>query len=131
MNLRISALFLGICILTSVGCAALVAGTVAGVGVYTYVKGELKRSYQATYEETLRASLQTLQVLQIRVAEKTSDGIETRIRGYRRDGTGVSVEVRTLTPAITEVSVRTGFVGFFDREFSELVHVGIAQRLQS
>ena len=40
----ISACMLFILILTT-GCAALVIGAGAGAGVYTYMKGELTRSY--------------------------------------------------------------------------------------
>ena len=42
-------LLLCVAIVTT-GCAAVVVGAGAGVGVYTYVKGELARSYPKDYD---------------------------------------------------------------------------------
>ena len=55
------------------GCAAFIAGTGAGAGVYTYVNGELKTSYQATFDETNRACTEVLKSLEMEITEKTSD----------------------------------------------------------
>ena len=37
------------------GCAAVLIGAGAGAGTYAYVKGELIRTYQKSYESTLSA----------------------------------------------------------------------------
>jgi len=111
------------------GCAALVAGTAAGVGVYSYVNGELKRSYPESFEKVYAICAETLESLKITIEEKSSDGISATINAKRADGTPVWVKVFMITPKITEVSVRSGVVGVWDKKVSELIHASIAQRL--
>lgn len=121
------------CYLVVTGCAILlsppVVGVGVGVGVYTYIKGELRRSYHATFDETVRASTDTLERLKIVVTEKTSDGITATIRARHADRTPVTVKVAMITPGVTEVSIRSGIIGIWDRGLSELIHGNIAQRL--
>jgi len=45
-------LVLGMCWLT--GCVAVIIGAGVGAGTYTYIQGELKRSYQAKFDKTLQ-----------------------------------------------------------------------------
>ena len=116
--------------LTVSGCAALVFGTGAGVGVYSYIEGELKRAYPADFERTLAASLATLEHLKIRVEDQSSDGIKTTIQAKRADGKPVTLKITRLTPRVTEVGVRSGFIGLWEKEVSELIHTTIAQRLE-
>lgn len=118
------------CSLIITGCAALVVGTATGVGVYTYMNGVLTRTYQATFDRSGDACTAVLDSLAINVTEKTSSGIKTQITGQRRDGTPISVRVVMIEPRITEVSVRSGLVGVWDKKYSELIHASIAQRLQ-
>jgi hypothetical protein len=117
------------CITVFTGCAALVAGTVAGAGVYTYVNGELKRSYPESFDKIYPICIETLEGLKITIEEKESDGIGATINARRIDGTPVWVKVIMITPKITEVSVRSGVVGLWDKKVSELIHASIAQRL--
>ena len=120
-------LLAGIIVLT--GCAALVAGTAAGVGVYSYVNSELKHSYPESFEKVYAICAETLESLKITIEEKQSDGISATINAKRADGTPVWVKVFMITPKITEVSVRSGVVGVWDKKVSELIHASIAQRL--
>ncbi|MBI9082425.1 MAG: DUF3568 family protein [Desulfobacterales bacterium] len=112
------------------GCAVIIAGVGAGAGVYTYVRGELKRTYPVTVAPALKASLAALDDLKIQIDRKQSDGIVDTIEAKRSDGTPVVIRVAAVTPTFTEVSVRTGVLGVWDKEVSELIHATIAQRLQ-
>ena len=111
------------------GCAVLVAGTAAGVGVYTYVNGEVKRSYPESFDKTYAICIDTLEGLKIDIEEKDSDGSSATINAKRADGTPVWVKVFMITSKITEVSVRSGVLGVWDKKVSELIHASIAQRL--
>ena len=122
-------LLLSSCFITS-GCFALLAGTGAGAGVYTYANGELKTSYQATFDETNRACVEVLKSLEMVMIEKTSDSIKANIKAKQTDGTPVTIKTVMITPSTTEVSVRSGIVGMWDKKVSELIHASIAQRLQ-
>lgn len=114
-------------LITCSGCAALVAG--AGAGVYTYVAGELKRTYQAPFDKTVTASLEALQSLKMIVVKKESSGITTTITAKKSDETPVTTTVTIVGPDMTEVSVRTGVFGYWDKKVSELVQAHIANRL--
>jgi len=61
---------LSFCYLISAGCAPFVAGTGVGAGVYTYMNGDLKTSYQATFDETNRACTEVLNILEMEITEK-------------------------------------------------------------
>ncbi|HPA14750.1 MAG TPA: DUF3568 family protein [Desulfobacterales bacterium] len=116
--------------LAAAGCAVFVAGAGTGVGVYTYMNGELTRSYQAPLDRTESACAAALEDLKIIINERTSNGIKAQFKATRSDSKPVLVKVSTIEPTITEVSVRTGMIGFWDKPGSELVHASIAKRLQ-
>lgn len=118
------------CYLITVGCAAVVTVGVAGTGVYTYMNGQMSRSYQASFDATNRACMATLKSLKIAITEETSGGINATIKAKRTDGTPVTVKTVMVEPRITKVSVRSGVVGIWDKKVSELIHASIAQRLQ-
>ena len=130
MKRNLLTLFILFCLLVTWGCAVLVVGAGAGAGVYTYVNGELKRTYQAPFDSTNQACLSTLENLKISITEQTSDEVKVTIRAKRTDGTAVTVKTVMIAPGITEVSVRSGIIGMWDKKGSELIHASIAQRLQ-
>lgn len=121
---------LGISLLTA-GCVAIVAGAGAGAGAYTYLKGELTRNYQADYDTVVAASLSTLEDLKIDVVNEISDGINTEINARRADGTPVNLKIIRLAPRLTEVGIRSGRIGVWDKKVSKLIHDLIQKRLLS
>ena len=118
-----------ICILLALvvttGCAALVIGAGAGAGVYTYVKGELIRSYPNNFDHTQEATIQSLNYLKIAIDEKIQESSETLIKAHQSDGSPVTVKIRTIRYDMTEVGIRCGRVGFWDRKNAELIHATI------
>jgi len=92
--------------------------------------GQLIRSYQAPFDKTNRACTATLENLKMAITEETSDGIRATIKAKQTDGSPVTVQTVMIDPKITEVSVRSGVVGVWDKKISELIHASIAQRLQ-
>lgn len=122
-------LAIAVCAVT-VGCAAVVLGTGAGAGAYSYVQGELTRTYPAAYTDTMNACTQILEDLGMPVLEKRSDGEQTTISSERKDGTPVTIKVKIISIDITEVSVRSGVVGLWNRGASASLHEFIAARLR-
>ncbi len=114
----------------TVGCAALVLGTGAGAGAYSYVQGELIRTYPAAYTDTMNVCTQLLEDLGMPVRQKHSDGEQTTLLSERKDGTPVTIKVKIISFDVTEVSVRTGVVGLWDRGASASFHEFIAARLK-
>lgn len=111
------------------GCAALVVATGAGTGAYTYVNGELKRSYPTPYTRTMEVCTQILNDLNMPIKEQTSDGVRTTIATERKDGTPMTLQVTIVGLEVTEVSVRTGVVGYWNRDLSQQFHEFISRRL--
>ena len=112
------------------GCELVFIGAASGTGVYSYMDGQLIRSYQAPFDKTNLACTATLENLKIAITEETSDGIRATIKAKQTDGSPVTVQTVMIDPKITEVSVRSGVVGIWDKKISELIHASIAQRLQ-
>jgi len=130
MKPKLTIFALLICFIVVTGCAAVIVGVGAGAGVYTYMKGELKRSYPETFDKTLTICMDTLKSLKMTAMERETDGITTKIKAMQANGTPVTVKLQMIASKITEVSVRSGFVGVWDKKVSELIHASIAQRLQ-
>lgn len=114
----------------AVGCAAFVIGAGAGAGAYSYVQGELIRTYPASYTTTMDVCTQILEDLGMPVKDRYSDGERTTISSERKDGTPVTIKVKIVSLEATEVSVRTGVVGLWDRGASASFHDFIAARLK-
>jgi hypothetical protein len=111
------------------GCAATMSATGVNTGVYSYIRGELKRTYAATYEASIDASKASLAYLKMPLEEFHQKGVTTVIKARRSDGTPVRISVVSLSTKETGIGVRTGITGFWDRQTSELIHVTIAKHL--
>jgi hypothetical protein len=112
-------------LLFTAGCAAIVVGAGAGAGVYTWVKGDLIRSYEKSFDHTENAVIQSLEHLKITIDDKNRTGLETTVKARQSDGSPVTVKIRVIRPAMTEVAVRCGYVGYWDRNTAELIHATI------
>lgn len=113
------------------GCAALFVAAGAGAGAYTYISGNLVREYQADFESSVKASLQTMRSLEFKLIEEKGDGLWVTIEGKRADETPVYIELERLGPSRTEVGVRTGEVGYFNLQVSEQIHEYLAKNLSN
>ncbi|UCE55746.1 MAG: DUF3568 family protein [Desulfobacterales bacterium] len=129
MKNKISILAILFCLIITLGCAVILIGAGAGAGAYAYLNGELKRAYEARYDRTVKACTDALKSLKITINEKTSDSIKTVLNAKRSDGTKVTVKAVKLDQNVTEVSVRTGVVGLWDKETSMQIHESIKKRL--
>lgn len=111
------------------GCAAVLVGAGAGAGVYTWVKGELGRAYPNTFKETQIAVFDSLAAFSITIDEKTETPSTLSLKASLPDGTPISIKISTKTYNLTEVFVRCGRVGYWDRDTAEQIHVAILKRL--
>ena len=130
MPRKFAALFLMSCLWLMVSCAAVIIGTGVGVGTYTYLKGDLSRSYNAKFDETLNICLSILDDFNQPILEKTTDGEKTTIQTERKNGSPQTISVSISSVDWTDVSVRTGVFGYWNREMSQQFHEFIAERLK-
>ena len=127
---RILAVFLLLGIWLLSGCAAVIVGAGVGAGTYTYIKGDLKRSYPVKFDKALNVCISILEDLNQPIVEKTTDGEKTTIKTKRKDGSPQTINVAIENIDRTEVSVRTGVVGYWKRDVSQQFHEFIAERLK-
>ena len=127
---KISAAFLLLSIWLLAGCAAVIVGAGVGAGTYTYIKGDLKRSYPVKFDKALNVCISILEDLNQPIVEKTTDGEKTTIKTKRKDGSPQTIHVAIESTEWTQVSVRTGLVGYWKRDVSEQFHKFIAERLK-
>jgi outer membrane protein OmpA-like peptidoglycan-associated protein len=111
------------------GCAVAVIGIGAGAGAFAYFNGKLTKTYESEYHDIVRASSNTLERLKIPVTETIADELKTEIKAKRPDDTPVAIEVLRIGRDHTQVSVRTGSVGVWDRKVSEQIHGYINEAL--
>jgi len=116
-DLEFKSVFLTIflCLSVLVGCASLPGGSI--------------KTYPSEYHTTVQASSETLEELKIPVTETVADGLKTTLKAQRPDGTPVVVEVVRISRNSTEVSVRTGSVGFGDKRVADQINEIIYERL--
>lgn len=129
MARNLTTITLLVALLFTAGCAAIVVGAGAGAGVYTWIKGELIRSYAKDFTHTEHATIQSLDYLKITIDEKKQTGSETTIKARQSDGSPVMVNIRTVRYDMTEVAIRCGYVGYWDRKNAELIHATILSNI--
>ena len=124
-------LFLSLfCFFGLYGCAlALIGIGAAGAGAFAYFNGKLTKTYESEYHDTVRASSATLEELKIPISETLADELKTEIKAKRPDDTPVAIEVVRIDREHTQVSVRTGSLGVWDKRVSEQIHSYINEML--
>ena len=108
------------------GCAAVLLGVGAGVGIgtYQYIEGRLVREYPLAYGRAWDATNSALANLQISVSNSIDEGVRGKIDAVRRDGKKISVRLKDRGQGVTTISVRVGMLG--DREEAKRIHDEIA-----
>ena len=114
-------------ILTICLCFFAITGCVA---IQDNIQGNLTKSYESEYHNTVKASSDTLDSLKIPVTEKLSDGLKTVINAKRFDGTPVTIEVVRVKQNLTEVLVKTGKGFVLDKRVSTQIHEFIGESLK-
>ena len=133
MRLQINYIFqaglLILAFLLITGCAVALIGAVAGAGAATYVNGKLIKTYRSEYHETVQASINTLENLRIPINENISDELKTSIKAIRPNGTPIRVDIVRMEKDLTEVGVRTGSIGLWDKKVSRQIQDYIEENL--
>ncbi|MBI5675690.1 MAG: DUF3568 family protein [Nitrospirae bacterium] len=108
------------------GCAAVLLGVGAGVGIgaYKYVEGNLSREYPVAYTKAWDASNTALANLKIGVTNSLNNGTKGTIEAVQKDGAKVVLNLKDKGQNVTSISVRAGILG--DRKSAERIHNAIA-----
>jgi hypothetical protein len=127
---RTAATALLLCIWMLGGCVAVIVGAGVGAGAYTYVQGDLKRSYPVKFDKALNVCTSILDDLDQPIVEKTTDGEKTTIKTKKKDGSPQTINIAIESVERTQISVRTGVFGYWKRKVSQQFHEFIAERLK-
>jgi len=108
------------------GCAAVLLGVGAGVGIgaYKYVEGNLSREYPVAYAKAWDAANTTLANLKIGVTDSFNNGAKGTIEAVQKNGEKVVLNLKDKGQSVTSISVRVGILG--DRKSAEMIHNAIA-----
>ena len=103
------------------------AAAAVGAGAYFYIKGDLKRNYEAPMDKTWDATIKSVEELKLTAESTEHDAFNGVIKGKMADGKSFSINVKRLGENMTEVGVRIGTFG--DRARSEAIHDKIHSKL--
>jgi len=103
------------------------AAAAVGAGAYYYIKGDLKRNYEASMDKTWQAVVEAVEELKLSIVSKKNDAFGGVIEGKMADGKDFTINVKRLGEKMTEVGVRIGTFG--DRDKSEAIHDKILSKL--
>ena len=103
------------------------AAAAVGAGAYYYVKGDLKRTYEAPMDKTWEATIKAVEELKLTVESQKHDGLSGVIKGKTADDKSFEINLKRLAENSTEVGVRIGTFG--DRTKSEAIHDKIQSHL--
>lgn len=113
-------------VLLCTGCAAVVVGGAAAVGTFTYVAGQLKKTYNHDLDTTFRASIAACESLGMPVLEREKQ-LSQASRKTQDGDRDVWISLKTQSSTTTEVSVRVGYLG--DEPASRRIHDAIGAKL--
>lgn len=104
------------------GCAALLVGAGAGLGVgtYKYIDGNLAMEYPLEYNRAWNSTNRALENLQISLSSSTNENGKGVIQAVRKDGKKVTVKLNDRGNGVTTIAVRVGSFG--DRLESQNIH---------
>jgi hypothetical protein len=111
------------------GCVAVVfaAGAAAGVGGAVWYHGQLRTTLAGSVPSVRAAAVATLQKMSNGVPAQEGDSMEATARSYTADGREITVELKSLSPSVTEIHIEIGFWGDYD--LSQQILEDIANRL--
>ncbi len=103
------------------------AAAAAGAGTYAYIKGDLKRNYEAPVDRAWTATVKAVEEMKLKIDSKQHDAFSGVIKGKMADDTSFTINLKRLAETLTEIGVRIGTFG--DRQKSEAIHDKILSKL--
>ncbi|HAM37048.1 MAG TPA: hypothetical protein DEB40_05565 [Elusimicrobia bacterium] len=103
----------GVLVLPAFLCSGcfLIIGAGAGAGGYSYVKGELSRTYPEGLDAAWSASQKAVASLALKPVSQQKDGLGGKIEAERADGTKIVLKLDPGESGGVTVRVRVGLFG--------------------
>ena len=103
------------------------AAAAAGAGTYAYIKGDLKRNYEAPMDMAWEATVTAVEELKLTIESKQHDAFSGIIKGKMADGKSFAINLKRLGEKLTEIGIRIDTFG--DRQKSEAIHDKILSKI--
>ena len=103
------------------------AAAAVGAGTYYYIKGDLRRNYEAPMDKTWDATIKSVEELKLKVESQKHDALTGVIKGKMADEKDFEINLKRVDENSTEVGIRIGTFG--DRAKSEAIHNKIHSKL--
>jgi hypothetical protein len=129
-KLLITALLASLLVVSN-GCLLFVAGAAAGAGIggYAWINGEIKVTEDASMDRTWSAVQAALKDLEYPVISQAKDALEGTVTARNASNTTISIKLKNLAKASTEIRIRVGTFG--DEALSRTILNKINSHLQS
>ena len=92
----------------SAGCVPVV---VAGAAGYAYYKGTAEKTYAVNLDTAKEGILKTFAALEVDLSSQEGDNFTYQFNGKTDNKTAIEVELKSVDPKRTTVSVRFGIFG--------------------
>jgi hypothetical protein len=120
----------GEAVVTGVGKAGSAVGTGVGAAVsVVFINGDFKTQYHGDVETVWRASRTAFGKACFSKIEGSFDALSGKLTAVTREGTEITLKLKTIDPQSTAASIRVGITG--DMELSETIHNLILQELSA
>ena len=123
------AFILLLCLVAMSGCATRL-GPGAADGTYLTINGEVINAYDRKYNEMVQAGLDVLSAMKMPIRYKRELPNETIVLTQTWDGLPLKLRFIQEGRNLTLMKVRTGYVGFWDDEFSYKIHTLITEQFK-
>lgn len=107
-------MLVGLLLISSSGCTAIVVGAATGVGTATWLSGKLTDEIAAPYQTTVSATRAALKSLNMPITKEVAGDKVTQIRCRYTDGASTWIDIKPLTATSSSVEVRVGTLGHKD-----------------
>ena len=108
---RWAAAVLAVTMLAASGCFWLVVGAAAGGSAAVYYQGRLQQSLGADVATCRKAAESTLADLKLPVLQSRADAVTGHLESEYSDGKHVWIDLESVGPNITKVTIRVGLMG--------------------
>jgi hypothetical protein len=105
------ALIFGVSITTFSGCTLLFGAAAGGAGTAFWLSGKAREEFVASYRETISATENALDSLDMEITKKTHSENVTQFKSLYLDGSTVWIDIRPVLENKTEIEVRVGMRG--------------------
>jgi Protein of unknown function (DUF3568) len=101
----------GVLALFCSGCLSLAVGAAGGAAGAVYVKGKLKDEVSYELPAVHKATVATLEELELKVLEDKVDKVSAHVESEFADGEHVWIDLESLTDSRTSLTIRVGLTG--------------------